>query len=263
MFYKLWSHKLWQTKIIFIPKDKQIIGLKRWSLIYKKVTHKGFLKSDFWEEVLFTSSLSNILIRCSLRAEYWRGQSRAPHRTAVFLATPTGRGCALGAPGHMESWRPGDPCMAATSGCAPGSWHRDGDSPEADAFLYLHMKASVLPRLTLKDSTGTNEPQGNGLPRLCKLLAFCEGDAVSGAPVLSGFKSIFISGSETLPWEVGGMLLPPQSVRRRWWSSLSNKIMTPSTCSTLWGKKPKTQTIGNWDECFCVLRQQTVPMYLK
>jgi hypothetical protein len=85
--------------------------------------------------------------------------------------------------------------MAAISVCAPGSWHSAEDSPEACAFLYLHINASVFPRLTLKDSTGTNEPQGRILPRHCTLLALCEGDAVSGAPVLSGFESVFISGS--------------------------------------------------------------------
>lgn len=116
--------------------------------------------------------------------------------------------------GYKESWSLGDSGRDAISGGAPGSWHPAGGGPEAGAFLYLHMKASVFPRLTLKHSTGTREPQGTTLLGHWELLAFCEGDAVSDVPdLLSGFRNVLILGSVMLLWDVGGMLLPPKSLR--------------------------------------------------
>lgn len=201
----------------------------------------------------FSDRIFKIFTNCSLSRTLSTGEQEALLSKAVPQLHPSAEAVHLGSGAMRNPGDGGDSWRAAIWRCAPGSWCPAGDSPEACTFSYLHMNASVFPRLTLKYSTGTSEPQGNTLLGHWELLVWHEGDAVSDVSVLL---SGFISGSAMLSWEVRGMPLPPQSLRYLWWSSLSSKTMVPPTRSTL------TKN-GNWNEYFFLLKQQTILIYLK
>lgn len=131
--------------------------------------------------------------------------------------------------GYKKSWSQGYSFMAAVSGDAPGSWHLVGDNPETCAFSYLYMNAVVLPKLTLKYSTNSIESSVNTLYEQYTVLAFCEGDAISGVVLLSGFRNMSVWGSVTVTLGIKEMLLSLEFLRCEWLSSLSKMTIDRST----------------------------------
>lgn len=236
MFQKTWQWRQYQICDEWDTLDGE--PLKTLALKLKLLLRNSVGRADlftFWQKGKFKSPLVQISVNYPLSETLFRVLNRilmeeeasSSHNPALGESVDLELSGTVKIPGTTAPYSVQLTCKDSVA----ASRYRPGEYD----FLYLEMRASVFPRLTLYQSTGTKEPSGGILSKRPWLLAANGDDTGSDTAAFSaGVKRSSPPGSSVWPpWEFKGPLLASPPLRCLWWSSLSSSTMVPPTRSTL------------------------------